>query len=273
MSPIPTENSSRLDLVDHRVSLTNFEDFEKSILSKPDFDDLLNDFGTMELQHKSNVMKQSLNNIKRKHLLLNVEKQKKGLTKGQDNNSSPLLSSSGERLLQRRRLHTELFYAGHPNRNNKVNTINEVNSNMPHFVKTINKNDKYKTIRIATFLQEHNLTEYDNCCDETNEKLKKKKNVNGSNTTFVASKLNLTTDGLPKSVKELSLKSQSVECLTKQNNKQLTHTSKYKSLSINNINTTNRRISVSMKNHDVSPKNIDFNFQNQDIKVSKRCLF
>lgn len=113
---------------DDRQSLTNFEEFEKSMSlcqNEKDFEQMLNKLGRSDalLSRSSDVMRQSLDHIKKRHSLMNAEKQLEDQRRSfADANRTPTAkpfmavnmdqsyvlnlstSGSGERLLRRSRL-------------------------------------------------------------------------------------------------------------------------------------------------------------------------
>lgn len=112
---------------DDRQSLTNFEEFEKSMSmcqNEQDFEQMLNNLGRPDGASRD-LMRQSLDNIKKRHSLMNLEKQqedqqrrlnavdtnrivspKSATSTSMDRSSSSILTSSGsgERLLRRSRV-------------------------------------------------------------------------------------------------------------------------------------------------------------------------
>jgi len=113
------------NLDEERMSLTNFEEFEKSISilennqNEREFDDMLNSFSGGRKSIQNERMRQSLDSIKKRHSLINLEKQQDDIKRRENNenintsidsnkliesiNKSITSSSSGsERLLNRR---------------------------------------------------------------------------------------------------------------------------------------------------------------------------
>lgn len=117
-----TENGSHFLDNEKRISLQQFEEFEKSFMESEqngvDFDEMLNSLTDVKRSMDSVKLRQSLDNIKKRHSRINSEKQQDELKKRGDINdstSSPMdnkladsmirsMSSSGgsERLLNRR---------------------------------------------------------------------------------------------------------------------------------------------------------------------------
>lgn len=162
-----------------RQSLSNFEDFENTLLilennkNEEEFDDLLNSFSSNVRNPLSDKVRQSLDNIKKRHSLVNVEKQQQdelnreksiskhrnygdlGLTNERNRlnesfNRSPMVSSTsstgsgnGERLLRRSRLFDDVMNScGSPNHIEQMSSSGSSSS----------PNDNSQTI-------EHNTTE------------------------------------------------------------------------------------------------------------------
>lgn len=137
-----------------RQSLANFEEFEKSLLilenqNEEEFDDLLNSFSPNIRNPLSDKVRQSLDNIKKRHSMIGVEKQQedelsrektpKGRLLGGDRNrtaiesQSPAMVSStssvgsgtGERLLRRSRVFDDgLSITSTPNDNKDADYLN-----------------------------------------------------------------------------------------------------------------------------------------------------
>ncbi|XP_062543535.1 uncharacterized protein LOC134211024 isoform X2 [Armigeres subalbatus] len=117
-----TENGSHLLETEKRISLQQFEEFEKSVMESEqngvDFDEMLNSLTDVKRSMDSVKLRQSLDNIKKRHSRINSEKQQDELRKRGDMNdslSSPMdnkladsmiksmsSSSGSERLLNRR---------------------------------------------------------------------------------------------------------------------------------------------------------------------------
>uniref|UniRef100_A0A1B0GLH3 CHHC U11-48K-type domain-containing protein n=1 Tax=Lutzomyia longipalpis TaxID=7200 RepID=A0A1B0GLH3_LUTLO len=98
---------------DERQSLKNFEEYEKTLMQDVDsndreFDDVLNRFATLDIQQSNEKMRQSLDSIKKRHSLVNLEKQQQEevakLEDGRFVDSNKLSESMGKsrRLLSRR---------------------------------------------------------------------------------------------------------------------------------------------------------------------------
>lgn len=120
-----------------RRSLANFEEFENTLLilennkTEEEFDDLLNSFSTKHRNPLSDKVRQSLDNIKKRHSLMGIEKQQqdelsreKTLNMSQNeknrlnesfnrtammSSTSSTGSSGGERLLRRSRLFDDMI--------------------------------------------------------------------------------------------------------------------------------------------------------------------
>lgn len=117
-----TENGSHLLENEKRISLQQFEEFEKSVMESEqngvDFDEMLNSLTDVKRSMDSVKLRQSLDNIKKRHSRINSEKQQDELRRRGDMNdslSSPMdnkladsmirsmsSSSGSERLLNRR---------------------------------------------------------------------------------------------------------------------------------------------------------------------------
>lgn len=117
-----TENGSHFLENDKRISLQQFEEFEKSFMESEqngvDFDEMLNSLTDVKRSTDSVKLRQSLDNIKKRHSRINTEKQQDELKKRGEMNDSTFslmdnkladsmvksMSSSGgsERLLNRR---------------------------------------------------------------------------------------------------------------------------------------------------------------------------
>lgn len=118
---------------DDRRSLTNFEEFEKSMSlleNEKEFEDMLNSFADKQTQRKSEKMRQSLDHIKKRHLQINYERQQEEqhlkkkephnhidhniicdsnkLNESINNKSMISSTGSGERLLRRSRLFDDI---------------------------------------------------------------------------------------------------------------------------------------------------------------------
>lgn len=110
------------DLADsERQSLTNFEEYEKSLSTlknDEDFENMLNSMGNNQSQLKNDKMRQSLDYIKKRHSLLNMEKQQESMLRRSGCDSNKLIesmeksmgssTSSGSRLLRRSRLFDDI---------------------------------------------------------------------------------------------------------------------------------------------------------------------
>lgn len=117
-----TENGSHLLENEKRISLQQFEEFEKSVMESEqngvDFDEMLNSLTDVKRSMDSVKLRQSLDSIKRRHSRINSEKQQDELRRRGEMNdslSSPMdnkladsmiksmsSSSGSERLLNRR---------------------------------------------------------------------------------------------------------------------------------------------------------------------------
>lgn len=173
------------DLADsERQSLTNFEEYEKSLSTlknEEDFENLLNSMGNNQSQLKNDKMRQSLDYIKKRHSLLNMEKQQESLLRRSGCDSNKLIesmeksmgssTSSGSRLLRRSRLFDDIS----PLQSTEamIDTKNQVNETIaaaaavpsrekspPHVYAAeqnyveeppvgTNNRDRFKTIRIS----------------------------------------------------------------------------------------------------------------------------
>lgn len=99
---------------DERQSLTNFEEYEKSMQllddnkCERDFDQMLDSLNNIEMKRSSERMRQSLDSIKKRHSLINYEKQQEELRRKVNhidqeiNNLTMETSGSASRLLSRR---------------------------------------------------------------------------------------------------------------------------------------------------------------------------
>lgn len=115
------KNETQILTEQERQSLANFEEFEKSISmlgnegNEKEFDDILNSLGNTEGKLINEKMRQSLDNIKKRHSLMNLERQQEDLIKksvefnaidsnrlNESMNRSMNSSSGSERLLNRR---------------------------------------------------------------------------------------------------------------------------------------------------------------------------
>lgn len=114
---------------DDRQSLTNFEEFEKSMSmcqNENDFERMLNNISSSDSSRTGDMMRQSLDHIKKRHSLMNLEKQLEDQRRlvadanrttttqanlsAMDRSSGSALSTSGsgERLLRRSRVGDEV---------------------------------------------------------------------------------------------------------------------------------------------------------------------
>lgn len=91
---------------EERQSLKNFEDFENTLLllesnkNEDEFDDLLNSFSSNVRSPSTYKVRQSLDNIKKRHSLINLEKQHQDeLNREKSSNTSLNLSNKGDATL------------------------------------------------------------------------------------------------------------------------------------------------------------------------------
>lgn len=153
-------------LEEERRSLTNFEEFEKSMLilednkNEKEFDDILNSCFSDSLRKSNEKMKMNVDNIKKRHSIINSEKQQEEQRKKDNLNGSMIdsnklteslvrsmnSSSGSERLLNRRsRLNEEPTTETTTEETNQVFNTENVKNNR----------DRFKTIRIFRKPQEN----------------------------------------------------------------------------------------------------------------------
>lgn len=175
---------------DDRQSLTNFEEFEKSMSmcqNEKDFEQMLNNISCSD-SRSGDIMRQSLDHIKKRHSLMNLEKQLEDQRRSCADTNRTIThnptamdrtfganlstSGSGERLLRRSRVCDELAEVSSnstetsnvdPNKTKTLNILNQsldqtqnassvvANPTLPvSKVGTPNRDrDRFKTIRIS----------------------------------------------------------------------------------------------------------------------------
>ncbi|GAB0089542.1 hypothetical protein DMENIID0001_041070 [Sergentomyia squamirostris] len=139
---------------DERQSLKNFEEYEKTLLMQDtttdrDFDDVLNRFGTMSIRQNNEKMRQSLDSIKKRHSLVNLEKQQQEeMSRAMDNKLSDSLSKSRRLLSRRSRIYDELHENPPPEKVEPPEPAVEK-------VSPTKNRDRFKTIRIIRPLEEN----------------------------------------------------------------------------------------------------------------------
>ncbi|XP_055609383.1 uncharacterized protein LOC129756498 isoform X2 [Uranotaenia lowii] len=185
-SKTESSNGSHLLESEKRISLQQFEDFEKSFMESEqngvDFDDMLNSLMDVRRSGDSVKLRQSLDNIKRRHSRINSEKQQEDIRKRvelTESSSSPLdnklvdsmarsmsSSSGSERLLNRRSRYNDDVHLTLSPQNQSVSSVTpqqelESQSNeakdvqyplptAPEVGNSDKKNrDRFKTIRIS----------------------------------------------------------------------------------------------------------------------------
>lgn len=214
LRPKETNNSMGLkgSQEKERRSLANFEEFEKSLLilenqNEEEFDDLLNSFSPNIRNPLSDKVRQSLDNIKKRHSMIGAEKQqedelsrektpKNGKYSGSllcernrsvvESQSPAMVSStssvgsgSGERLLRRSRVFDDaLSISGTQNDNKEMDNLNTT---------TVVRADEQQSSELNTteVLNQKNLSHLDN---ETNQKTEDNESI--YNTEETASKGN-----------------------------------------------------------------------------------
>lgn len=132
--PLDMEESISND--EQQNSLVNFEEFEKSIFldddkGDEDFETLLERMGNSKRLEHREVMKESLDNIKKRHSLLNLEIKQEHQREKMNNHSgdSKLLVSSlhksipDERLLKRSRLFDNITLSTSMDKGDRTSTI------------------------------------------------------------------------------------------------------------------------------------------------------
>uniref|UniRef100_A0A1L8DD68 Putative serine-rich adhesin for platelets-like isoform x1 n=1 Tax=Nyssomyia neivai TaxID=330878 RepID=A0A1L8DD68_9DIPT len=139
---------------DERQSLKNFEEYEKTLMQDNDreFDDVLNRFATMNIQQSNEKMRQSLDSIKKRHSLVNMEKQQQEEVAKLDADrcvdSNKLSESMGKsrRLLSRR---SRIYDEVNSSLNHSAENIDVVAEEKPEERSPVKGNrDRFKTIRI-----------------------------------------------------------------------------------------------------------------------------
>lgn len=166
---INNRNETQILTEQERQSLANFEEFEKSISmlgtdgNEKEFDDILNSLGNTEGKLINEKMRQSLDNIKKRHSLMNLERQQEDLIKksvefsafdsnrlNESMNRSMNSLSGSERLLNRR---SRLFDGVQP-QSESTTSSQEFKPPSPTPTEDDNKpadknnRDRFKTIRI-----------------------------------------------------------------------------------------------------------------------------
>ncbi|KAJ6637672.1 hypothetical protein Bhyg_10403 [Pseudolycoriella hygida] len=123
MTNMPLDLDESITNEEQKSSLVNFEEFEKSIFldddkGDEDFETLLDRMGNSKRLEKREVMKESLDNIKKRHSLLNLEiKQEQQREKMNSHNGSSLHKSiPDERLLKRSRLFDDITITTSPDK-------------------------------------------------------------------------------------------------------------------------------------------------------------
>lgn len=140
---------------EERQSLRNFEEYEKTLMQENDkeFDDVLSRFATLELRQSNEKMRQSLDSIKKRHSLVNLEKQQQEDENRGHVDSNKLSESIGKsrRLLRRSRIYDEVnnSLSQSPERE-KVQETEPPPQTEPERVPHLSKGnrDRFKTIRI-----------------------------------------------------------------------------------------------------------------------------
>lgn len=143
-------------------SLTNFEEFEKSVLlieDDKDFDDILNSFGNSTQKSTEDDLKNSFSSIKKRHSLINMAKQQEALkfnsyadSKKIDSadNLKSIPAHSHERLLRRSRLYDDVLDVEDKNKT----IVTESND--------VCIEDRFKTVRIT---KSKPMSNYSGECD------------------------------------------------------------------------------------------------------------
>lgn len=154
---------------EERQSLTNFEEYEKSLMllednkNEHEFDNMLNSLNNLEMRRSNEKMRQSLDSIKKRHSLINYEKQQEELRKRVNNidieinnltmdSSGGSSSGGGSRLLNRRsRLFDEVQANDATTVLDKTTDLNaNSEENLEPQEKYEKKNrDRFKTIKIT----------------------------------------------------------------------------------------------------------------------------
>ncbi|XP_059615309.1 uncharacterized protein LOC132260925 [Phlebotomus argentipes] len=140
---------------DERQSLKNFEEYEKTLMQdagehEKEFEDVLGRFAALEIRQSNEKMRQSLDSIKKRHSLVNLEKQQEEAAKMDSNKLSESMSKS-RRLLRRSRIYDDMNHSPDGERNQESTVAEEVVEKSP--VK--GNRDRFKTIRIVRPLDQN----------------------------------------------------------------------------------------------------------------------